>query len=116
MVVLVANDGGQLGAAVVRRMGVGRSAAAAADAGRGAAAEALRGEGAALVGELVGAGAGMGALEEAALVAQHFSGAEVGTTPGAGIGGTAVEAAASNTVSELCRGVVCVNDGDGRGL
>lgn len=61
VLLIAADDRGQLGA---------RGGAVGADARRGAAAQRRASEGPALVRELVGAGAGMCALEEAAFVAE----------------------------------------------
>lgn len=55
----------------------------------------------------------MGALVEATLVADDFSGIEGGTSPGRRLCGVAVEAAPTKVLSFLAGGVVCELDGDG---
>jgi hypothetical protein len=60
--------------------------------------------------KLLWARAGVGALKKAALVAQDFSGVEVGTTPSGGISGAAVKATAADAITELSGGVICMDD------
>jgi hypothetical protein len=55
----------------------------------------------------------MGALVEATLVADDFSGIESGTSPGRRLCGVAVEATPAKVLGFLAGGVVCELDGDG---
>ena len=55
----------------------------------------------------------VGALVEAALIADDLAGVEGGAAPRGWLGGVAVEAAATEVLGLLAGGVVCVLDGDG---
>lgn len=66
-----------------------------------------------LVRELLGPGTRVGAFKETALVAEDFARAEVGATPGGGVGGAAVEAPPADPIAELGGGIVRVDDGHG---
>lgn len=60
--------------------------------------------------ELFWTRARMSALEETTFVTQDFSWVEVGSAPGRRVGGAAVEAPATNTIAQLRRCIVGVNN------